>query len=101
VAFHATLADPAGACAVGWTLTLAVDLHAQRVRPQAGEAPVAQVLDDLPGQADRAGGRVVQAGGEVSSVVLPEPDGPATATISPVRTVGSIPRSDSIGGVPG
>jgi len=47
VGFHATLADPAGACAVGWTLTLPVDLPMAVVVQQyldAGSTAPAQML---------------------------------------------------------
>ena len=61
--------------------------------PAAGDIGRGLRLDPLAEKPDRAGIRPLEAADQVEEVLLPDPFGPMTPTISPARTVIAWPFS--------
>jgi hypothetical protein len=75
--------------------------HAQPVRAQAADEALGQPLDGGPATRTEPDVGRSSPAARFSSVVLPEPDGPTTATNSPLWTSSETPRIGSTGGLPG
>ena len=78
----------------------ALEYEADGMVPDFGAAGVADVADVLAGELVDAGVRLVEQPEDVSSVLLPEPEGPMIATHSPGQTSRSTPSRTGTGTCP-